>query len=106
MKQSADFVHLHNHTQYSLLDGACRIDDFVKLAVEQHFPALAITDHGNMFGAVEFYKKARDAGVKPIIGSEVYVAPKARTHKEPVAGFPDGGNHLLLLPATTRATRT
>jgi DNA polymerase III subunit alpha len=97
VKKTTDFVHLHNHTQYSLLDGACRIEDFVKLAVELHFPALAITDHGNMFGAVEFYKKARDVGVKPIVGSEVYVAPKARTHKEPVAGFPDGGMHLVLL---------
>ncbi len=97
MRQTADFVHLHNHTQYSLLDGACRIEDFVKLAVELHFPAIAITDHGNMFGAVEFYKKARDAGVKPIIGSEVYVAPKSRMLKEPVAGYPDGGNHLVLL---------
>lgn len=97
MKHAVDFVHLHNHTQYSLLDGACRIDDFVSLAVELHFPALAITDHGNMFGVLEFYKRARDAGIKPIVGSEVYVAPKSRTFKEPVAGYPDGGNHLLLL---------
>lgn len=97
MKKYADFVHLHNHSQYSLLDGACRIDEFIKLAVEQRFPALAITDHGNMFGAVEFYRKARRAGIKPIIGSEVYVAPKSLTFKEPVQGYPDGGNHLLLL---------
>ncbi|MFH2056263.1 MAG: DNA polymerase III subunit alpha [bacterium] len=97
MKKSADFVHLHNHTQFSLLDGACRIDAFVELAVKLRFSALAITDHGNMFGAVEFYKKARKAGIKPIIGSEVYVAPKSRLHKEPVNGYPDQGNHLLLL---------
>lgn len=97
MKKRVDFVHLHNHTQYSLLDGACRIDEFIKLAVEQRFPALAITDHGNMFGAVEFYRKARKAGIKPIIGSEVYVAPKKLDLKEPVAGYPDSGNHLLLL---------
>jgi DNA polymerase-3 subunit alpha len=97
MKHFVDFVHLHNHTQYSLLDGACRIDDFVALAAELHFPALAITDHGNMFGVLEFYKKARNAGIKPLIGSEVYVAPKSRTLKESVVGYPDGGNHLLLL---------
>lgn len=97
MKKSADFVHLHNHTQFSLLDGACRIDAFVELAAKMNFPALAITDHGNMFGAVEFYKKARKAGIKPIIGCEAYVAPKSRTHKEPVNGYPDQGNHLLLL---------
>ncbi|MCK4857844.1 MAG: DNA polymerase III subunit alpha [candidate division Zixibacteria bacterium] len=97
MKKYVDFVHLHNHTQYSLLDGACRIDEFVKLAVQMRFPALAITDHGNMFGVVEFYKQARQAGVKPIIGSEVYVAPKGCHHKEPVAGYPDTGNHLILL---------
>ncbi len=94
---SADFVHLHNHTQYSLLDGACRIDEFVKLAKELEFPALAITDHGNMFGVIEFYNKAKAEGIKPIIGSEAYVAPRSREHKQSVAGYPDGGNHLLLL---------
>ncbi len=94
---TAEFVHLHNHTQYSLLDGACRIEEFVKLAVKMGFHALAITDHGNMFGAIEFYKKAKAAGIKPIIGCEMYVAPRSREYKQPVAGYPDGGNHLLLL---------
>ncbi len=94
---SADFIHLHNHTQYSLLDGACHIDKLIDLAKGMNFPALAITDHGNMFGAIDFYKKARKAGIKPIIGCEVYVAPRERTLKEPVPGTPDGGYHLILL---------
>jgi DNA polymerase-3 subunit alpha len=96
MKYS-NFVHLHNHTQYSLLDGACRIDDLVSLTKEYKMPALAITDHGNMFGIVEFYKKIVSAGIKPIIGCEVYVAPISRNKKEPIKGFPDTGYHLILL---------
>lgn len=67
------FVHLHNHSDYSLLDGACRIPDMVRWAIENSSPALALTDHGNMFGAIEFYKTARDEGVNPIIGCEVNV---------------------------------
>ncbi|MBU1318891.1 MAG: DNA polymerase III subunit alpha [candidate division Zixibacteria bacterium] len=94
---TADFIHLHNHTQYSLLDGACRIDPFLELAHDMKMPALAITDHGNMFGAIEFYKKARKRGIKPIIGCEIYVAPKSHTHKEPIAGKPSAGYHMLLL---------
>lgn len=72
--QHANFVHLHCHTQYSLLDGAIRVGDLVNRASEYRMPAMAVTDHGNMFGALEFYSKARAAGVKPIIGCEVYVA--------------------------------
>jgi DNA polymerase III subunit alpha len=93
----ADFIHLHNHSQYSLLDGACHIERFIDLAAKMGLPSLAITDHGNMFGTIEFYKKAKKAGIKPIIGCEVYVAPKERSHKEPVKGAPDGGYHLILL---------
>ena len=74
----ADFVHLHLHTQYSLLDGAIKIPDLVKRAHDLHMPAMAITDHGNMFGALEFYSKAISSGVKPIIGCEIYVAPGSR----------------------------
>ncbi|HVP35959.1 MAG TPA: DNA polymerase III subunit alpha, partial [Terriglobales bacterium] len=96
MKHS-DFVHLHNHTQYSLLDGACKINELLVLAKEFRLPALAITDHGNMFGAIEFYNKALDCGIKPIIGSEVYVSPEGRTKKEPMRGVPDAGYHLILL---------
>ncbi|HSG04849.1 MAG TPA: PHP domain-containing protein, partial [Nitrospiria bacterium] len=77
-----DFVHLHCHTHYSLLDGANPIGKLVKQAADYRMPALAITDHGNLFGAIEFYQKARAAGVKPIIGCEVYVAPKSHTDRD------------------------
>ena len=67
------FVHLHNHSHYSLLDGACRIDGMVALAKEYGMPAVAITDHGNLFGVIDFYKQAKKAGIKPIVGTEAYV---------------------------------
>ncbi len=67
------FVHLHNHTQYSLLDGACRIDRMIAKAKELNMNAVAMTDHGNMFGTIEFYNKAKDAGIKPLVGTEAYV---------------------------------
>ncbi len=89
MKKS--FVHLHTHSQYSLLDGACRLDKVTALAKEFNMPAIAITDHGNMFGAIDFYKTANKNGIKPIIGMEAYVTPKSRFDRE---GFP---NHLVLL---------
>ena len=76
------FVHLHNHSEYSMLDGACRIPDMVDWAVENSVPAVALTDHGNMFGAWELYDKATQAGVNPIIGCEVYVAPGNRKTRE------------------------
>lgn len=95
--KTAEFVHLHTHSQYSLLDGACKIDDVIALAKERKMPALAITDHGNMFGAVEFYQKAIAAGVKPIIGMEAYVSAGPMTDRQPVQNFPKGGFHLLLL---------
>ncbi len=76
------YVHLHNHTHYSLLDGACRIEDLVKAAQTFEMNALAITDHGNMFGAIQFYKTVLAAGLKPIIGMEAYIAPRSRTEKE------------------------
>ncbi|MBW1678727.1 MAG: DNA polymerase III subunit alpha [Deltaproteobacteria bacterium] len=78
----ADFVHLHLHTQYSLLDGAIRLKELFERARTCHMPALAITDHGNMFGAIEFYQTAYKYGIKPIIGCEVYVAPESRFEKE------------------------
>ena len=71
---STDFVHLHNHSEYSLLDGACRFSDMIQWAVENSAPAVGLKDHGNMFGAWEFYTQAQDAGIQPIIGCEVYVA--------------------------------
>jgi DNA polymerase-3 subunit alpha len=93
---SANFVHLHVHSHYSLLDGACRIEDLAARAKEFHMPALALTDHGNLFGAVEFFKECVKAGVKPIIGYESYVAPKSRLDRD-AAGISDAGHHLTLL---------
>jgi DNA polymerase-3 subunit alpha len=74
----SDFIHLHLHTQYSLLDGACRIQELLELAQAYKMDSLAITDHGNMFGAIDFYLAAQHAGIKPIIGAEVYIAPASR----------------------------
>ncbi len=70
------FVHLHTHSEYSLLDGAARIKDLVARAVEYDMGSLAVTDHGYMYGAVDFYRQATKAGVKPIIGCEVYFTPE------------------------------
>ena len=89
------FVHLHVHTEYSLLDGCCRIDRLIDAAKNMGQTAIAITDHGVMYGAVEFYKKAKAAGIKPIIGCEVYVAPRSRFDKEKF--FDSEYAHLVLL---------
>ncbi|HZF00264.1 MAG TPA: DNA polymerase III subunit alpha [Methylomirabilota bacterium] len=94
----ADFVHLHLHTEFSLLDGACRLDRLMDKAHELKFPALAVTDHGVLYGAIDFYKAAREKGIKPIVGCEVYVAPGSRLEKKSGSG---GGrdvyHHLGLL---------
>ena len=90
------FAHLHCHTQYSLLDGAIRIGDLIETTKGFGQEAVAITDHGVLYGAVEFYDKAQKAGIKPIIGCEVYVAPKDMTIKEPIPGLPKN-YHLVLL---------
>ncbi|MEE1278398.1 MAG: DNA polymerase III subunit alpha, partial [Acutalibacteraceae bacterium] len=89
------FVHLHVHTEYSLLDGACRITSLLDAAKELGQNAIAITDHGVMYGAVNFYKEAKKRGIKPIIGCEVYVAPRTRFDK--VRGLDSEYNHLVLL---------
>ena len=89
------FVHLHVHSEYSLLDGACRIDAMAEAAREMGQTALAITDHGVMYGAVAFYKAAKKAGIKPIIGCEVYVAPGDRHGR--VHGVDSDYTHLILL---------
>ena len=89
------FVHLHVHTEYSLLDGACRIDKIAQRAKELGQTALAVTDHGVMYGAVAFYKACKEAGIKPIIGCEVYVAPRAMTDK--AHGTDNDYSHLILL---------
>jgi DNA polymerase-3 subunit alpha len=93
----ADFVHLHLHTEYSLLDGACRLDRLMDKAHELQFAALAITDHGAMHGVIDFYKAAREKGIKPIIGCEVYVAPGSRLEKKNSGGGRDVYHHLGLL---------
>ncbi len=97
----SEFVHLHVHTEYSLLDGAIKIDELIAQAKNYKMPAVAITDHGNMFGVVEFFKKANKAEIKPIIGCEVYVAPKSRFEKSKVnkdPGMPEEASfHLTLL---------
>src|SRR5947207_3658244 len=93
----ADFVHLHLHTEYSLLDGACRLDRLMDKARELKFPALAITDHGVLCGAIDFYQAARDKGIKPILGCEVYVAPGSRLEKKASGGGKDVYHHLVLL---------
>ena len=98
----AEFVHLHSHSMYSLLDGACKIDKLATRAAEWGMPAAAITDHGNLFGAVDFYRAMKEVDVKPIIGCEVYCAIGSRFEKKPARGVPSGSNHLVLLAKNTR----
>jgi len=95
--QSSSFVHLHLHSQYSLLDGAIKLDELITRAKSFDMPAVAVTDHGNMFGAVEFYSKAHAAGIKPIVGCEVYVAPGSRFTKGNARGSSEASYHLVLL---------
>ena len=89
------FVHLHLHTEYSLLDGSIRMKELMKKAAEFNMPAVAMTDHGNLFGAIEFYQEAQRAGVKPIIGCEVYVAPGS--HKDRPPSRRESAYHFTLL---------
>ncbi len=96
MLSHSDYVPLHLHTEYSLLDGAIRIRELVERAKEFKLPALAITDHGNLFGAVEFYKQVTKAGIKPIIGCEIYVAPGSRLDKSNTENE-EASFHLILL---------
>ena len=92
----SEFIHLHLHTQYSLLDGACRIPELLSLANQYKMDSLAITDHGNMFGAIDFYLAAQKAGIKPIIGCEVYIAPQSRFEKGS-GSIDEASYHLILL---------
>src|SRR5438876_2567856 len=89
------FVHLHLHTEYSLLDGAVRMKELMQKAAEFGMPAVAVTDHGNLFGAIEFYQEATRAGIKPIIGCEAYVAP--HSHKEKASSLREAAYHFTLL---------
>ncbi len=94
----ADFVHLHLHTEYSLLDGACRVDELLDQAVRLGMPAMAVTEHGNMFSAIAFYDRAKQRGIKPILGCEAYVAPGSRHTKG--GSITEAANHLVLLAET------
>jgi DNA polymerase III subunit alpha len=91
----AEFIHLHLHTEYSLLDGACKIGELLDQAAKQKIPALAVTEHGNMFSSVVFHDKARSKGIKPILGCETYVAPVSRHTKG--GSMHESNNHLVLL---------
>src|SRR5262245_52843454 len=93
-----DFVHLHLHSEFSLLDGACRIEELLDRAVQLGMPAMAITEHGNMFSSIVFHDQARKRGINPILGCEVYVAPGDRRTKSGTPG--ETANHLVLLAET------
>jgi len=92
-----DFVHLHVHSEYSLLDGAAQLDKLVDAAKALGFPAIALTDHGNLFGAVDFYTAAKKAGIKPIVGCELYVAPGSRFERSSQDGGYEGASHCTVL---------
>jgi len=96
-KRQRPFVHLHVHTEYSLLDGAIRIDKMLEKALSLNMDSVAVTDHGNMFGSIEFYSKAGDTGIKPILGCETYVAPNNRKDKSPSRDGQPNSYHLVLL---------
>jgi len=100
MKDNQNFVHLHVHSEFSLLDGACRIKDLIAKAKKCNMPALALTDHGVMYGAIQFYKEAIANKIKPIIGCEVYVAPGSRKDKS--NGKKESPSHLILLVKNKR----
>src|SRR5512134_2840590 len=93
----SEFVHLHVHSEYSLLDGAAQLEKLVQKAKQLRFPALALTDHGNLFGAIDFYLAAQKAGIKPIVGCELYVAPRGRKERGSQDGGYEGANHLTVL---------
>ena len=101
---SSEFVHLHLHSEYSLLDGAIKLDALFDRAKEFGMSACALTDHGNMHGAVRFYMKALAKGIKPIIGCEIYLAPGSRLDKSPYKGR-KGPYHLILLAMDEKGYR-
>ena len=111
MSSSDSFVHLHVHTEYSMLDGAARLKDLFKETARMGMPALAMTDHGNTFGAYDFWKQAKEAGVNPLIGSELYVTPGTHRSERTRVRWADGGEddvsgggaftHMTVLAETT-----
>ena len=98
----SDFVHLHNHTMYSLLDGAIKIPDILKTAADMGMNSLAITDHGNLFGAIDFYIQAKNYRIKPIVGIETYIVSGDLHDKKPTAGIFNNNYHLVLLARNTK----
>ena len=100
-----DFTHLHVHTEYSLLDGSAKIKSLVKRAKELGYDSLAITDHGVMYGVIDFYEAARAEGIKPIIGCEIYVSPGSRFDRENTRGE-ERYYHLVLLAENNQGYRT
>ena len=93
-----NFIHLHVHSEYSLLDGSIRIKDLLNKAIEFNMPSIALTDHGVMYGIIEFYNTAVKAGIKPIVGCEIYQAPESRWNKQAVKeNREEVFNHLTLL---------
>ena len=102
--KSSNFVHLHVHSEYSLLDGMCRQSKLIERAQQLGMPAVAVTDHGNMYGMIDFYSKAKEAGIKPIIGMEAYIAPGLRTERK-AHGIKDAAFHLTLLASNYQGYR-
>ena len=98
------FTHLHVHTDYSLLDGACKVESLVKEVQKLGMKAIAITDHGNMFGAIEFYKAAKALDIKPIIGMESYIAPQSRHDRKNATRSKEASYHLPLLAYSTKGS--
>ncbi len=96
------FVHLHVHTEYSMLDGAARLKPLFAEAGRLGMPALAMTDHGNLYGAYDFFKQATAAGIKPIIGSEMYLTPNTPRHERTRVRWADGGENDVPVVARTR----
>ena len=94
------FAHLHVHSEYSMLDGASRIDGLMRHVAEQGMPAIAVTDHGNMFAAIDFYRAGLEHGVKPIIGTELYMAPGSRLVKGNRKAGDEPYYHLTVLAET------
>lgn len=92
-----DFVHLHNHSDYSVLDGAITVDKLISKTVQMGLPGIALTDHGNLFGAIEFYQSAKKHGIKPIIGQEFYLARNSRFDRDSKGKGKESSYHLILL---------
>jgi len=103
--KKAEFVHLHNHSIYSLLDGFLKIDDVLERAKQYNMPAMAVTDHGVLHGAIEFYQKASSIGIKPIIGCEIYLAPESRFNRTIKGPASEGSFHLILLAMNNEGYR-